>query len=321
MQKFKRKREVKLGIFLTLALFLFVWGINYLRGTDIFTRQIRFYVVYDEVSGLMETNPVIINGVNVGQVHRIAFHPDGSGNVIVSATVDRQIDIPANSTARLTSEIIGTNKIIVELGDHPEPISSGDTLVGIKDPGITEQIEHQIGPLRDRATDLIERADTLLFSFNQLLDEQNRYRITSGIDSFQQAMASMKSAAHQLETTMHSEAERISRMLEHAEAITRNLDDNRTVINHILENMSEVSDQLHLKSFSKPSEAPAIPSVNSLRYLKRSTGGKGLRVCLFRMKACIITSAMPLTNWKNYLKTSGNTRDGISGSQCLAGNP
>jgi len=275
MQKFKRKREVKLGIFLTLALFLFVWGINYLRGTDIFTRQIRFYVVYDEVSGLMETNPVIINGVNVGQVHRIAFHPDGSGNVIVSATVDRQIDIPANSKARLTSEIVGTNKIIVELGDHPDPISSGDTLAGIKDPGITEQIEYQIGPLRDRATDLIERADTLLFSFNQLLDEQNRERITSGIDSFQQAMASMKSAAHQLETTMHSEAERISRMLEHAEAITRNLDDNRTVINHILENMSEVSDQLASEEFQQTIRG-ASHSVSELsQILEKINRGEG----------------------------------------------
>lgn len=251
MQNFRKKREVKLGILITVALFIFVWGINYLRGTDIFTPQIRFHIVYEDVTGLMETNPVTINGVNVGQVHRIAFHPDGSGKVVVTATVDRQIDIPVNSMARLTSEIVGTNKIVVALGDHQELISSGDTLTGIKEPGMTEQIEAQIGPVRDQAVRLMGQADTLLVALNDILREENRERITAGMESFEITMKQMESTATQLDRTMSAELNRFSRIMEHAEAILHNLDDNQEVINHILENISDVSDQFTSDEFQQ----------------------------------------------------------------------
>lgn len=251
MQKIKIRREVKIGILLTLTLFLFVWGVNYLRGTDIFTPQIRFHIVYDQVPGLMETNPVTINGVKVGQVHRIAFHPDESGQIVVTANADRQVDIPVNSVARLTSEIIGTNSIIVELGDHPQIIDTGDTLRGIKDPGITEQIERQIGPIKDQAELLMIRADTLLYSLNQILSQENRQKIISGMDSFENTMASMESSAEELDKAMQHETARVSRILENAEAITRNLDDNREVINHILRNVTQISDQLASDDFQQ----------------------------------------------------------------------
>lgn len=281
MQKFKSMREVKLGILLTVTLFLFVWGINFLRGTDIFTPQIRFHIVYEDVTGLMETNPVTINGVNVGQVHRIAFHPDGSGRVVVSATVDRQVDIPVNSIARLASEIVGTNKIIVALGDHSEVISSGDTLTGVKEPGMTQQIEAHIGPVRDHAMRLMGQADTLLVALNDILREENRERITSGMESFDIAMKHMESTATQLDRTMSAELNRFGRIMVHAESILHNLDDNQEVINYILENIGDVSDQLTSDEFqhtiSQASHAVAQLSM-ILEKINEGEGSAGLLI-------------------------------------------
>ena len=275
MQNFWKKREVRLGILLTVALFLFVWGINYLRGTDIFTPQVRFHIVYDDVTGLMETNPVTINGVNVGQVHRIAFHPDGSGTVVVTATVDRQIDIPVNSLARLTSEIVGTNRIIVELGNDEKIIHSGDTLAGIKDPGMTEQIERQIGPFRDQAERLMGRADTLLAGLNDILSEENREMITSGITSLDNTMKHVESTANQLDRTMSAELNRFGHIMEHAEAILQNLDDNKEVINHILKNISDVSNQMTSDDFQH-TISQANHAVNQLSMiLEKINAGEG----------------------------------------------
>ncbi len=275
MQHLKRKREVKLGILLTLALFIFVWGINYLRGTDIFTPQIRFHIVYEDVTGLMETNPVTVNGVNVGQVHRIAFHPDGSGNVVVSATVDRQVDIPANSIARLTSEIVGTNKIIVELGDHHEVISSGDTLAGIKEPGMTEQIERHIGPVRDQAERLMGQADTLFVALNHILNEEHREMIASGMASLDNTLKHMESTTAQLDKTMTVELERLGRIMAHAEAILHNLDDNQEVINHIMANISDVSDQLTSDEFKYTIRQASQAVTDLSMILERVREGEG----------------------------------------------
>ncbi len=275
MQHLKRKREVKLGILLTLALFIFVWGINYLRGTDIFTPQIRFHIVYEDVTGLMETNPVTVNGVLVGQVHRIAFHPDGSGNVVVSATVDRQVDIPANSIARLTSEIVGTNKIIIELGDQHEIISNGDTLTGIKDPGMTEQIERHIGPVRDRAESLMGQADTLLVALNTILNEENREMIVSGMANFDNTLKHMESAAAQLDKTMSVELHRFGRIMAHAEAILHNLDNNQEVINDIMENIADVSDQLTSDDFKNTIRQASYAITELSTILEKINEGEG----------------------------------------------
>lgn len=249
MQKYKIQREVKIGLLFAITLFLFIWGINYLRGTDIFTRQIRFHIVYDQVSGLMETNPVTISGVTVGQVSRIAFHPDGSGRVVVTATADRQIGIPVNSVARLTSEIVGTNKIIIELGTHPDIITSGDTLIGRKDPAITEQIEEQFAPFRIHAERILVSADTLLAALNQVLGPEHRQMISGSIASLHHTMSKMESAAHTFDEILSHEAKRISTILQNAESITHNLEENRETINHILQNLSETSDHIASDEF------------------------------------------------------------------------
>ena len=120
----KVRREVKIGIVITMALFLFIWGINFLKGTDIFTKQLVFFAVYEETNNLIETNPVSISGVHIGHVDKIFLHPDGSGHVVVKCIIKRAIEIPDNSIARLNSSAItGSRHIDMILGDSPENIS------------------------------------------------------------------------------------------------------------------------------------------------------------------------------------------------------
>jgi ABC-type transporter Mla subunit MlaD len=125
----KLRREFILGAVGVITLLLFVWGFNYLKGKDLLKKQQRFYVVYPVIDGLIESHPVTVNGVAIGQVNRIGFHKDRSGRVVVECLIGDYIDIPSNSIALLkSSSLIGGFEIELLLGNTPDYLQHGDTL-------------------------------------------------------------------------------------------------------------------------------------------------------------------------------------------------
>ncbi|MFZ7169265.1 MAG: MlaD family protein, partial [Bacteroidota bacterium] len=74
----KISNEVKVGIAFTLTIAGFFWGMNFLKGTDLFSTSNKYYVVYDDVNGIVKSNPVIMNGFKIGQVDKIVYAEDKS---------------------------------------------------------------------------------------------------------------------------------------------------------------------------------------------------------------------------------------------------
>ncbi|MBL0340476.1 MAG: hypothetical protein IPP71_05845 [Bacteroidetes bacterium] len=68
----KLSKEVKVGILVTSAVFALFWGMNYLKGMDVFTGQNTYYAVYNQVAGLTTSSEVILNGVKIGQVQKLS---------------------------------------------------------------------------------------------------------------------------------------------------------------------------------------------------------------------------------------------------------
>lgn len=220
----KIKREVKLGILLIITLFIFVWGFNYLKGTDIFSRQFRLHAIYDETGGLMETNAVTISGVTVGKVDRIRFHPDGSGKVVVTVVVDHEIEIPSNSVAILASPgIIGSREIQISLGDHPTSLNDEDTLQGIREASIPEEVMSFLSPLREKTESLITETEAVLLAVNQVLDTQNRETLDESIKLMHKTLRSMEALTHMAEESFETESERLSEILVNIEHVSRDM--------------------------------------------------------------------------------------------------
>jgi len=112
-----RYKQILIGVSFILAIALFIWGYNFLKGKDIFNKQTIYYAKYHEVSGLEISNPVSINGVRIGQVSRMYFAPDMSGDVIVELTINTDFPIPDNTIARIfSSDLMGSKSVDFKLG-------------------------------------------------------------------------------------------------------------------------------------------------------------------------------------------------------------
>jgi len=87
-------------------------------------------VAYPEISGIQTATPVTIQGVKVGTVTAIGFDPSVSRDVVLQLTVRRSFRIPRDSKARIYSDgFMGGKAIAIEMGDSPQLLSKGDTLV------------------------------------------------------------------------------------------------------------------------------------------------------------------------------------------------
>ena len=96
--------EIKVGAVIILALGLLYFGINYLKGSDIFTKSRMYFAIYDDVADLSTDNKVIINGFKIGRVVDIRLLSEADNKILVLFEVsENNLAIPKGTTARIIS--------------------------------------------------------------------------------------------------------------------------------------------------------------------------------------------------------------------------
>lgn len=245
MKKYRFSREVKAG-FLTIAtLAAFVWSYNFLKGKDVFRRQRVFYVEYDNVAGLMTANSVTINGLHVGQVNSLYFHPQKPGKVVVELYMSNDIPVPVNSSARLfSSDLLGTRGIQIIPGDSPVMAVSGDTLISQVQQSLQDEVNDMVEPIMRKTENLITSFDTVLNVLSDLFNRETRDNLTGTVMSLRNTMRNLESATLNVDTLVESQKTRLAKIIANAESISSNLKQNNENLSRIISNTATLSDSL-----------------------------------------------------------------------------
>lgn len=127
----ENKRAIIVGIFIALGIVIFIVGIFTLGSNQkTFGGGIQISSVFDDVSGLKKGGAVWFSGVKVGTINNIRFK--GVSQVDVHMTIDKSLQpyIHRNAGARISSDGLIGNKIIVIDGGSPQapPVQDGDVL-------------------------------------------------------------------------------------------------------------------------------------------------------------------------------------------------
>ena len=131
------KKEVKIGLTGIASLIILFFGINYLKGINMFKPESYYYVEFTNVNGLAQSSPVFANGFKIGIVRDIQYNYDKPGHVVVGMEIDQNMRIPAGSKAELVTEMLGTVKMNLLL-DYTSSgfFAPGDTIAGAANEGI-----------------------------------------------------------------------------------------------------------------------------------------------------------------------------------------
>lgn len=129
----KISNEFKIGILTVIVISLSVWGYQFLRGRNIIQSASLYYVRYENVDQLAATSAVMIRGMNIGTVSKLALDDDMK-TIIATLTIDRHIKIPKNAEAVIVATgLMGGKAIEIKFDkacSGPDCAESGDFLQG-----------------------------------------------------------------------------------------------------------------------------------------------------------------------------------------------
>ena len=230
----KFSKEIKVGLLATSALIALIWGLNFLKGVDMFSGTNKYFTIYHQVDGLVPSSQVVLNGVKVGQVQKIEFLNDRSGRVLATLLVDKNVFIGNESTFKIVSaDFLGGRTINIDLDINSPPAENGDTLKAESLSTFTEQVT----PIANKAEQLIVSLDSLARAVRKVFNDETSYNLN-------QTLASIERTSNSLDRMVEPDKGKLAMMITNIESITANIKNHNEDLANIMANVSTMTDSL-----------------------------------------------------------------------------
>lgn len=215
-----KTKSILIAISFIVAMILFVWGFNFLKGKSLLRKQMTFHAIYDNSKGILPGDIVTINGMQVGTITSLKFHPSRDGSIVITFTTNNDLNIPENSTARLATSLMGSASIELSLGNSKTLAQSGDTLVSEYDNGAMGMIAETIIPLKNSLETLLGSLNDLTSNLNDMLNSELKNNISNGVSSFASSMDNINTISSDIQQLVDSEDGKLTMVVNNLETIT-----------------------------------------------------------------------------------------------------
>ncbi|MGF7216887.1 phospholipid/cholesterol/gamma-HCH transport system substrate-binding protein [Spirosoma lacussanchae] len=164
----KLSQEVKVGLLAVVSLMMLYFGFEFLKGSDFFSNNRTYQVIYDNVDGLTSSNPVRINGLSVGQVKSIDILQDQGNKLLVTVELKNDIRVTQGSQAILADDgLLGGKSIRLVVKPGTPQLEEGGQLVATKETGLTALIREKTLPVLNNVDSLTYQLNRVVAQFDQ----------------------------------------------------------------------------------------------------------------------------------------------------------
>ncbi|MCQ2342565.1 MAG: MlaD family protein [Paludibacteraceae bacterium] len=169
----KHVREIKVAALVLVCGFLVYFGLNFLKGIDIFSPVKHYVGIFRNVSGLTVQAPVYVRGYKVGQVESISYNFTQEDAFTIVISLDKNIVVSSPAEMRLFDDgVLGGKaiEVVVPAGDPQgrHLYADGDTLPAIVVPGLLETLQEGF---MAKVDDTMEHIDSLIVNVNSQIDK------------------------------------------------------------------------------------------------------------------------------------------------------
>ncbi|MGJ1431934.1 MlaD family protein [Sphingobacterium spiritivorum] len=235
----KIANETKVGALTIVAIALLFIGYSFLKGNDVFSSENTFYTVYGNVDGLAVSKPVMVNGYQIGRVSKMTLMPDGQ--IRTEFKIKKEYEIPSNTVARIMSaDLLGSKIIVFNLGNSTTLANDGDPLTSDVQQNLMEKVE----PLQKKVENIAARMDSVLVAVNAILDKDFQKDVKRSVHSISVTMKNIEGITGEVNGLLGTEKARLGRIMANLESITVNFKNNGKKLDHIMNNLDNVSDQM-----------------------------------------------------------------------------
>lgn len=217
MKKNTYTREVKVGIVVVITIFLLYFGLNFLKGIDIFSPVNRYYATYSEIGGLAKSAPVYIKGYKVGQVDAVEYDFTAPQAFTVCLSVSKDIALPEGTVCQLFDDGLMGGKALQLLlaADNGHNYAPDDTLPAQTALGLVDALA---GDMLPKLTSAVGHIDSLAQSLNTLVGSSE---VQNSVSSLESTMADLAVTSARLKGIMNNQ---LPTLLTEAKSVISNLD-------------------------------------------------------------------------------------------------
>ena len=212
----KYSKEFKIGVFVVVVLTASFFVINYLRGKDIFNKEIEIVSQYGNVEGLVESAPVFIKGFKAGKVSEVVYQPEQE-LFRVTCSVKKEFRIPSDSKMTIYAvDIMGGKGVRIDLGSSDVPVEDGGMLAPSFEAGLLDGLAAEAGPLLAKAGNTLDSLSVTVSGINAMLSEANRASLSRTLAHLEKTMSSVNGIAR----TIDGKSEEIAAFIENLETLS-----------------------------------------------------------------------------------------------------
>ncbi len=239
----KINNETKIGLLAIVAVGLLVIGFNFLKGNGLFKKNKTVYAVYQDVQGLAKSNPVVINGLQVGRIANLDGGKD-MRKIVVTVSLSKDVNIPTNSLAVINPNLLGSPTLEIQLGDANTYLKNEDTLLTTLSTGAFDEALKLINPVLYEVRNAVKSLDSVLTTITGVFDTRTKNNIQGILGNVNLATASFVSTSESLQKMMDAQDGALAQSLNNVNSFTANLSSNNQKLDSILENSKIFSQKL-----------------------------------------------------------------------------
>ena len=162
----KFTKEIKIALVAIVGILVMYFGINFLKGINLFSTNNAYYLTFNDIQGLGASTPIYADGYKVGTVDGVDFDYSGSGPIKVKADIVKELRIPEGSKAEIVKDLMGNLQVNLLLANNPrQRIEPGGIIPGAVNDGIMGKAADLV-PVVEK---MLPKLDSILSSVNALL--------------------------------------------------------------------------------------------------------------------------------------------------------
>ena len=247
----KITKEIKIALVAIVGILIMYFGINFLKGINLFSTNNYYYMTFDDIQGLGASTPIYADGYKVGTVDAVEFNYNQSGPIKVKADIDQSLRIPKGSQAEIVKDLMGNLQVNILLANNPrERIEPGGIIPGAVNAGVMGKAAEMVPAIEK----MLPKLDSILASVNALLADP---ALAATLHNAQTITNNLTVSTRELNTLMADLNKQVPGMINRANGVLDNtgkltsnlaaLDVQGTLdrVNKTLENAQEFTDKLN----------------------------------------------------------------------------
>ena len=161
----KVKNEIKIAAVAILGIVIMFFGMQFLKGLDMFSDDASYQMKFSNISGLSTSSPIYANGYRVGPVKSINYDYQHNKDIAVDVVIDENMSIPNDTKAEIVSDMLGNVQVNLLMGTSRTMLKKGDAIEGIVNGGALGEVKNMIPTVQA----MLPKLDSIMGSLNQLL--------------------------------------------------------------------------------------------------------------------------------------------------------